>query len=234
MLAENAYDHFVELHIEQGPVLEAHQLDIGVVSAIAAPASFTIDFAGSGGHAGAVLMPQREDALVPAGHLITAAERLARESASDDSVATVGIVNVAPGAVNSIPRQVHMTFDVRDTDIEARQSIIDELKQIAQIEAKARGLTCEIKMINSDPPVTTDDEVRNAIHNATELYGFWAQSLVSRAYHDALFIARKVPTGMIFVPSAGGVSHRPDEYTSPQEMANGAAVLASTLAQLSL
>ena len=234
VLAPEQYDHFVELHIEQGPVLEANRLDIGVVSAIAAPASFTIDFRGKGGHAGAVLMPDREDALIPAGILIAAAEKLARDSASDDSVATVGIVQVAPGAVNSIPRHVHLAFDVRDTNLETRESIISELQRIAHFEADARGLSCEVNTINSDPPVTTDARVCNVVADAATAYGLGHQPMVSRAYHDSLFIARKVPTGMIFVPSAAGISHRPDEYTSPEEMANGTAVLATTLAELAL
>ena len=231
-LDENAYDYFVELHIEQGPVLEREGVDIGVVNAIAAPASFGMRFTGGGGHAGAVLMPDREDALVPAAILIAAAERLARDSASDSSVATVGIVEVGPGAVNSIPRDVYLTFDIRDTDLEARQGIIDELMTIAERECASRGVSYELNMINSDPPAITDARIHAAIEGACQAHGLSHLSLVSRAYHDALFMARKAPTGMIFVPSKDGISHRPDEYTSPEEMARGVAVLAETLAEL--
>ncbi len=114
-----------------------------------------------------------------------------------------------------------------------REEIIKALKEIAEAEADVRGLECEIKMINSEPRVTTSQNIQKAVAESAALYGLSSHSMVSRAYHDSLFVARKVPTAMIFVPSADGISHRPDEYTSPQEMANGAAVLATTLARLS-
>ena len=103
---------------------------------------------------------------------------------------------------------------------------------MAAEEAGARGLTCNVEMINSDPPAATDPAIQDAIGTACETYRYTAMQVVSRAYHDSLFMARKAPIGMIFVPSAGGISHRPDEYTSPEEMAKGVAVLATTLAQL--
>ncbi|MEM9623114.1 MAG: M20 family metallo-hydrolase [Pseudomonadota bacterium] len=231
-LGTDTYDHFVELHIEQGPVLEHEQTNIGIVSAIAAPASLTIEFNGRGGHAGAVLMRDRQDALVPAAILVETAERLALDSASDDSVATVGMLDVHPSAVNSIPRKARLSLDIRDTQLEIRDSIVNHLVEKAQELAAARGLQCEIQHINSDPPVQADAQIMQAIHRAAESEGLSQLTLVSRAYHDALFIARKVPTGMIFVPSRDGISHRPDEYTSSAEIGAGVAVLARTLADL--
>jgi N-carbamoyl-L-amino-acid hydrolase len=231
-LNRDAYAYFVELHVEQGPVLERENLQIGVVTAIAAPASFTVRFEGDGGHAGTVLMPDRRDALVPAAALITLAETLARGSGSADTVATVGMLNVHPGAINSIPRQVTIAFDVRDTDLEVRDRLVAELQSRARSLAQQRGLTCQIQPINSDPPAQADATVLAAIESACNAQGCRFRRMVSRAYHDALFMARVAPMGMIFVPSKDGISHRPEEFTATQDIANGVAVLARTLAQL--
>ena len=231
-LAEGDYAAFVELHVEQGPVLEREGVAIGAVTAIAAPASFHVRFEGDGGHAGTVLMPDRRDALVPAAELVVLAERLARDSASEDTVATVGMVDVHPGAVNSIPRRVKLSFDVRDTDQRVRDGVVDALMDRARALAEARDLTCEIEVINSDPPAAASDTIVAAVEQAADAEGVSCQRQVSRAYHDALFMARVAPMGMIFVPSKNGVSHRPDEYTAPEQIAAGVAVLARTLASL--
>src|ERR1700726_1573231 len=118
------YEAFVELHIEQGPLLEQKQIPLGIVSKIAAPSSFRISIEGTGGHAGAVLMPDRRDALCAASELILAIEHEAKASGSTDTVATVGICEVFPGAANSIPSRVHLSVDIRDTNLHRRDSII--------------------------------------------------------------------------------------------------------------
>lgn len=231
-LAPGDYAAFVELHVEQGPVLEREGRDIGVVSAIAAPASFRVTFRGAGGHAGAVLMPDRHDALVPAAALTCHAEELARASGSADSVATVGMMEVHPGAVNSIPRRATFSLDVRDTSLAVRQGMVRALKQRADTLAAERGLECTFEVLNEDPPAAADAAVMAAVEASAAGQGLSHRRMVSRAYHDALFMSRIAPMGMIFVPSKDGVSHRPDEYTSPREVANGARVLAATLARL--
>ncbi len=231
-LTEQHYDFFVELHIEQGPELERQGKDIGVVSAIAAPASLRVSFEGDGGHAGTVLMGTRQDALVPLARLIALAEDLARTSENPDTVATTGIVEVHPGAINSIPRRATATFDIRGTDLTARQRVVDGVLDEARRLADARGLGLEVETINADPPAETHPAIVDAVVAACEDERFGHTSLVSRAYHDALFMARKVPMGMIFVPSKDGISHRPDEFTTPDEIRRGVAVLARTLAGL--
>jgi len=231
-LSSSDYAAFVELHVEQGPVLEQEGVAIGAVTAIAAPASFRVCFEGDGGHAGTVLMADRRDALVPAAELIQLAERLARDSVSDDTVATVGIVDVHPGAVNSIPRRATLSFDVRDTDQAVRDGVVETLMDRARELARERGLTCDIEIINADPPAAAADDIVAAVEQASAAEGLSCRRQVSRAYHDALFMARVTPMGMIFVPSKGGISHRPDEYTAPGEIAAGVAVLARTLAAL--
>lgn len=231
-LDAQSYDFFVELHIEQGPVLERHGKDIGVVSAIAAPASLRIGFEGDGGHAGTVLMPDRQDALVPIARLVALAEDLARASTSPDTVATTGIVEVHPGAINSIPRRATATFDIRDTDLTTRQLVVDGVLAEARRLAETRGLRLEVETINADPPADAHPHIADAVVEACEQESFSHMPIVSRAYHDALFMARKVPMGMIFVPSKDGISHRPEEFTSAEEIRKGVAVLARTLAKL--
>ncbi|AFM11946.1 M20 family metallo-hydrolase [Turneriella parva] len=234
ILPKGYYDYFVELHIEQGPVLEREKKQIGIVTGIAAPASFRIHFTGEGGHAGGVLMPARKDALVPCAILIQEAERLAKASPSPDTVATVGVVKVHPGAINSIPAKATVEFDIRDIRLETRDAVVTAVKTLAKRLADERGLKVEIEDINSDPPAVSDETILKVAEAATETRGYSHMRLPSRAYHDSLFIARIAPMGMIFVPSKSGYSHRSDEYTSPEEIGRGVEILAQTMAELSL
>lgn len=234
ILPKGYYDYFCELHIEQGPVLEREKKQIGIVTGIAAPASFRIHFTGEGGHAGGVLMPARKDALVPCAILIQEVERLAKTSKSPDTVGTVGVVKVHPGAINSIPAKASVEFDIRDIRLDTRDHVVTEVKALAKKLADDRGLKVEIEDINSDPPAVSDETIMNTARTVTEKAGYSHTRLPSRAYHDSLFIARIAPMGMIFVPSKSGYSHRSDEYTSSEEIARGVEILAHTMAELSL
>ncbi|MBX3425287.1 MAG: M20 family metallo-hydrolase [Pirellulales bacterium] len=226
------YDAFVELHIEQGPELEAAELPIGVVTAIAAPAQFRITIVGEGGHAGGMLMPRRRDALCAAAELTLAIERIARGSASPDLVATVGRMHVHPGAVNSIPSRVELTLDLRDIALATRQAALAAIRAEADAIACRRSVSVAVETVNADPPATCDPRIVAAVENACTQLGHAWQRMISRAYHDSLFIAQVAPTGMIFIPCRGGVSHRPDEFSTPEQIAAGAATLALTLAEL--
>lgn len=233
-LPEKYYDYFVELHIEQGPVLEREKKQIGAVTAIAAPASFRIQITGEGGHAGGVLMPARRDALVPCAILTQELERLARESSSPDSVGTVGVVKVHPGAINSIPANVTMEMDIRDTQLKTRDEIVEKILAKARQLEKERNVKMEIETINSDPPAISNETILGSIEASCAETSLSHMRLVSRAYHDSLFMARIAPMGMIFIPSRGGVSHRADEFSSKEEIAQGTEILARTMARLSL
>lgn len=233
-LATNFYRAFVELHIEQGPLLEQQNLPIGVVTAIAAPATIRVTFHGEGGHAGAVLMPDRKDALLPAAGLVIGVEHNALEHGGLDTVATVGMLNVHPNAINSIPSRVEMTVDVRDTKLARRDKVLNAIKGQAEGEAQACGVRVEIETINADPPAKCDEDVIAAITAAAQESNLPSQPMISRAYHDSLFMALIAPTSMIFIPCRGGVSHRPDEYASPEAIRGGVEVLARTLAKLSI
>jgi len=227
------YKAFVELHIEQGPLLERAQTPLGIVRSIAAPASLRISVEGAGGHAGGVLMPDRKDALCAAAELILAVESAARSSGAPDTVATVGVCEVFPGAVNSIPSRVRMTLDIRDTDLARRDGVMQVIERASQNTAAKRGVSIQSELLNADAPADCDPEVRAALADSCRQHGFQFLEMVSRAYHDSLFISRIAPTGMLFIPCRNGYSHRPDEYAAPGDIARGALVLAETLAKLS-
>ena len=231
-LAPGHYAAFVELHIEQGPELERTGVPIGVVTAIAAPATLRVELSGEGGHAGAVLMGIRHDPLVAASEVVQAVDRLARGTGSEDTVGTVGLLTVEPGAVNSIPRRVRMDIDIRDTDRDRRDGVLEAVRGVARDAAAAWGVGHRDEILTHDGPAPSGPAVLPAIAEACGDEALPFTRMVSRAYHDTVFMARICPTAMVFVPSQGGVSHRPDEYTSPEEIARGARVLAGALARL--
>jgi ureidoglycolate amidohydrolase len=231
-LAPGHFHSFLELHIEQGPLLEREGLDLGLVTHIAAPASLKVLIEGEGGHAGAMLMPDRHDALAAASELILALEAEAKATGVIDTVATVGICEVFPGAVNSVPSRVRLETDIRDTDGVRRDGVIAKLKAVAAEVATRRGVRISFETVNVDPPAACDEAVLGAVQSAVSAAGRSSRRMVSRAYHDSLFVARFAPVAMIFIPSHGGVSHRPDEYSSPEWIAGGVEVLARALALL--
>ena len=232
-LGAGAYASFVELHIEQGPVLEKRKLPIGMVTKIAAPASLRMVVQGEGGHAGAMLMPVRRDALAAAAEIVLAAEAAALGTGAEDTVATVGMCEVFPGAVNSVPSRVGLSLDVRDTDPERRDTVLQRIAAACEEMARRRRVTVETERVNADPPASCSDAVVAAIEKACAAEGVEGYRMVSRAYHDTLFMAQLAEVGMIFIPCRGGVSHRPDEYAAPEDIARGVRVLARTLAELS-
>jgi N-carbamoyl-L-amino-acid hydrolase len=232
VLPQNYYGQFVELHIEQGKFLEQEKIPIGAVTHIAAPASAFITIEGAGGHAGGMLMPDRKDALAAAAKFILAVEAAAKATDSMDTVATVGICDVFPGAINSVPSRVKLSLDVRDIDPARRDGVLHELAQVSEAISKKRGVKIHTEMLNADAPAASDGAILRAIEAACQENGLQCRRMVARAYHDSLFMARIAPMAMIFIPCRDGVSHRPDEFASPEEITRGVQVLAHTLASL--
>ncbi|ONK64422.1 uncharacterized protein A4U43_C07F25730 [Asparagus officinalis] len=229
------YSAFIELHIEQGPILEEEGLPIGIVTAIAAPASIKVEFEGNGGHAGAVLMPARNDAGLAAAELALAVEKHVLESGSIDTVGTVGIIELHPGAINSIPSKSHIEIDTRDIDEKRRNNVVEKVHQSAvSIAEKRRVRLSKFQIINQDPPALSAESIIRAMTIAAEKLNLSHKLMISRAYHDSLFMARISPMGMIFIPCNKGYSHKPEEYASMEDIANGVKVLALTLAKLSV
>ena len=231
-LPQGHYAAFVELHIEQGPLLERAAIPLGVVTAVAAPASLRIRIMGEGGHAGAVLMPARKDAFCAAAELVLAVESAAKSTGAIDTVATVGVCEVFPGAINSIPSEVRLEVDVRDTNEARRDGVLAQIEDTCADVAKRRGVAVKTETINADTPAQCDAIVVDSLTRACATHQFGFQTMVSRAYHDSLFMSRIAPTAMLFIPCRGGVSHRPDEYASAEAIACGVLVLAEALADL--
>ena len=241
-LPPDYYAAWVELHIEQGPLLEQEKIPLGIVTNIAAPASYRFIIEGFGGHAGALLMPDRRDALCAAAEIILAVEKhtLAANAAAKssgqsgvDSVATIGTVQVHPGAVNSVPSRVTLALDIRDTDPARRDRTMTLLRvDIASIESRRRVKVTE-ELINADIPAVSDPHILATLEAVCSAEKVPFKKMVSRAYHDTSFMARVAPVAMIFIPCRNGVSHRPDEYATPASIALGTRVLALTLARLS-
>jgi len=231
-LPRDYYKAFVELHIEQGPLLEQRKIPLGIVTSIAAPASLRISIEGAGGHAGAVLMPDRRDALCAAAELILAIENAARTSGAVDTVATVGICEVFPGAVNSIPSRVNLTLDIRDTNLNRRDAAMLAIEFARQAIAAKRRVVIYEELVNADAPAECSPAIVEALSQSCSKHALASMKMVSRAYHDSLFMSRIVPVAMLFIPCRNGYSHRSDEYASPEDVARGVLVLAETLAAL--
>ena len=231
-LKSDAYAAFVELHIEQGPLLERQGLDIGVVEKIAAPSALRVRLAGEGGHAGAVLMPDRHDALLAGAEIALAVERAARESGSPDTVGTTGVFRIAPGAINSVPAHAELEIDLRDTNLATREAARAQIERAVAEAAGRRGVRYELETINADAPAACDPALVDLALDQARRLGLATARMVSRAYHDTLFMAQVCPVTMIFIPCHKGYSHRPDEYASPKAIDAGIATLAGTLAVL--
>ena len=229
---KGSYAGFIELHIEQAPLLDRAGIEIGIVESIAAPATLRVQITGEGGHAGAILMPDRHDALLAGAEVALAVERAARESQSRDAVATTGIFRIQPGAVNSVPFRADLEIDVRDTSLSARDASLEKIQAEIVHVCHRRGVSAATVILNQDAPAVCDPELTRTIEQSAAILGLSSLRMASRAYHDALFMAQTSPTAMIFIPCRDGVSHRPDEFASPEAISRGSSLLAEVLQKL--
>jgi hydantoinase/carbamoylase family amidase len=232
-LRRNFYSAFIELHIEQGPILEREKISIGVVDKIAAPSTLRIELTGVGGHAGATLMTGRRDALLAGAEIALALENAVLNSGSRDMVGTTGIFKIEPGAVNSIPCGAVLEIDLRDTNVKARDAALKKIETAAKGICRRRKIKLKMERLNVDPPAICDAALVKTISGICRAQKISCKKMISRAYHDSLFMARICPTTMIFIPCFKGYSHRPDEFSSPAQIEKGVSVLAETLAAMS-
>lgn len=179
-------------------------------------------------------MNQRRDAFLAAAEIALAVEAAAKRVGAADTVATTGVCDIFPRAVNSIPSRVHMEIDVRDIEGERRDRVLSRIENAAGEIAARRGVFVRGQLLNADPPAQCDSSLIAALEEACDTHSLTHIRMVSRAYHDSLFMSLIAPTAMLFIPSRGGVSHRPDEYSSPEGIARGALALAEALAAISL
>jgi N-carbamoyl-L-amino-acid hydrolase len=231
-LPSNHYHAWLELHIEQGPLLEREGIPLGIVTSIAAPAGYRFTITGLGGHAGALLMPDRKDALCAAAELILSVEKHALATGAIDTVATIGTCDVHPGAVNSVPSRVVLQLDIRDTDPARRESAMQAVRQDCEDLRQRRKVTITEELVNADAPAQSSYHIVELLEDICNTQAIPYKKMVSRAYHDSLFMASIAPIAMIFIPCRNGVSHRPDEYATPAHTTLGVQVLASALAKL--
>ena len=231
-LAPHCYSAFVELHIEQGPLLEQEKLPIGIVEKIAGPSTLRVQLTGVGGHAGGMLMPVRHDALLAGAEIALAVEQAALTSGSPDTVSTTGVFRIEPGAVNSVPCRAWLEIDLRDTDLATRNAALKRIEDSAADVCRRRGVELQMERLNVDAPATCDPRLVETAASVCGELRLPFKKMISRAYHDTLFMAQVCPATMIFIPCRGGYSHRPDEYSSPEQIQAGVEVLALALARL--
>ena len=220
---------FVELHIEQGAVLDESGIDIGVVEGIVGIRWWDVTIDGVANHAGTTPMNRRRDALLSAAELALAVNRVAT-ALPGRQVATVGRIRAEPGAPNVIPGKVVMSLEIRDLAADKMQQVYEAVQAEAEKIAKARQTPISFAELRvASVPAPTDERMRRLIASAAQSLGLTHKLMPSGAGHDAQDMTHIAPTGMIFVPSVGGVSHSPKEYTAPEDMANGANVLLRTV-----
>jgi N-carbamoyl-L-amino-acid hydrolase len=216
---------YVELHIEQGAILDESDIDIGVVEGIVGIRWWDVTVEGVPNHAGTTPMNRRRDAMLSAAEFALAVNRVATTTPGRQ-VATVGRIRAEPGAPNVIPGKVVMSLEIRDLDAAKIAAVFAAVRAEAQKIAEARQTPISFVPLEvSSEPAPTDERIRKIIAQAADSLGLSSKLMPSGAGHDAQEISHIAPTGMIFVPSVGGVSHSPKEFTSQQDMANGANVL---------
>ncbi len=222
---------FLELHIEQGGILERKNLDIGVVEGIVGLRWWDVTISGMANHAGTTPMRMRQDALLAASRFIQAVneEALAMDGGQ---VATVGRIDAFPGAPNVIPGKVLLSLEIRDLSDAVIDTLFDRIQGRADSIAKSSGTQFAFTRPYSGKPALTAPWIQEEIRRAATDLGLTHQQMPSGAGHDAQDMALICPVGMIFIPSRGGISHSPDEYSSPEDIANGANVLLQALLQI--
>ena len=222
---------YVELHIEQGGILHQEKIEIGVVEGIVGIGWWDVTIEGFANHAGTTPMNQRRDALLAAAKYVEAVNRIVT-SMPGRQVGTVGKIQAFPGAYNVVPGKVTTSLGLRDLDAAKIRLLFDKVQaEVRQIE-QATGTKFEFKQINETPPALADERVRRVIDESARQFGLTTKSMPSGAGHDAQEIANLCPMGMIFIPSRDGISHSPREFSSPDDIANGANVLLQTLLTL--
>ncbi len=222
---------YLELHIEQGGILDAEKIDIGVVEGIVGINWWDVTIEGFANHAGTTPMNKRQDALLAAAKFIEAVNRTVT-SIPGRQVGTVGRIQALPGAPNVIPGKVVLSLELRDLDAAKIQMLYEKIYAEAQQIAEAGKTKFAFKEINVNIPAPTDTRVRASIFQSAKELGLSTKLMPSGAGHDAQDMARLAPVGMIFVPSVGGISHSPREFSRPTDIRNGANVLLHTLFNL--
>jgi beta-ureidopropionase / N-carbamoyl-L-amino-acid hydrolase len=226
---------YLELHIEQGPILEAKKKPIGVVTSIAAPTRFKVIFTGQADHSGTTPMEMRKDALVAGAELITAVEKMCRRFSSMDKgrvVGTVGAMKIEPGVINAIPGRTELAVDIRSISADAKKRVVQLVKRRINDIARQRNIAVEILPIREENPVPLDTGLIRLLIDCCENREVAYEVMPSGAGHDAMQVAKITRAGMLFIPSKRGISHSPLEWSDPEDICLGTQLLLDAIVRI--
>lgn len=229
---KNEVDYFIELHTEQGPVLERENKEIGLVTGIAAPTRFQVCLKGEASHSGATPMSYRKDALVGASEIILELEKLAYQEVKYKTVATCGVLEIKSGAMNVVPGEVIFQIDIRSINYPSKKRVVDQFTSLVNHVSTKRHLQAEIKLLSDEKPVLLDKPLIKKLEKICLKHKVEFTHLPSGAGHDAMNMSRICKTGMLFIPSKEGISHNPKEYTSFEAIERGVSLLEEIICDL--
>lgn len=221
----NEFRVFLELHIEQGPILEMRGKQIGIATGIAAPSRFNITIQGHAAHSGTTPMSGRKDAFLGAAQIALELEQAALAESVHGTVATVGVCDIKPGAMNVVPDFADIQLDIRGISVPSKNRVIEWMfRTVEQVKAK-RNCQIQVVRLSDEKPVQLNADVIESLIDSCEEQGLTYIQMPSGAGHDAMNMARLCPTGLIFVPSKNGISHHHEEFTSAEQIGWGASLL---------
>ncbi len=212
---------FLELHIEQGPILENKNKSIGIVNGIASATRLTIEVCGQASHSGSTPMNVRKDALIGASEIVIILEKIINDEIKDGTVGTVGVMNVSPGIMNVIPGMVEMKVDIRGTSTASKKYLEDRLREEIDKIARKRNLSIEIRLISREEAMFLNEKIIEQLKVSSNKLNISYEILHSGGGHDAMNMGRLFPSGLIFVPSKNGISHNAAEFTSLEDIKIG-------------
>jgi len=224
-------DTFVELHMEQGPILDDADERLGVVRTIAGTAHLEVVVRGEADHAGAAAMDRRRDALLGASAMMLAIAAAAREQ-GPPAVTTVGTISVEPAQVNVVPGLARFTIDARHSDNQRRVELVAEIEKVCRVIGHERDLVVEVRTMRDRTGVSLNERITDVLRRACRSAGIEPRDMTSGAGHDSQILTAAANVGMLFVPSIGGRSHRGDEATAAEDVVLGTRVLATALREL--
>ncbi|ASN06204.1 M20 family metallo-hydrolase [Virgibacillus necropolis] len=231
---KNEYRAFIELHIEQGLELEQSNKKIAIVTGIASPTRLNVVVLGRAAHSGTTSMEMRKDALVAAAQLVLEIEKAAKKEKKYKTVATVGVFDVSPGAMNVVPGMVQLKVDIRGLDNNSKQRVITEIEYQCKSIQRCKDIEIKMETISKEEPVHLDKEIQEQLKWACEDIKVEALLIPSGAGHDAMNMANLCPTGLLFIPSYKGISHNPEEYSDIDDLVTGVDVLERVVTRLAV
>ena len=225
--------NFIEMHIEQGPVLESKNVPVGIVTGISGPLWLSVELTGFAGHAGSVPMNLRQDALLGAAHVIIALNEIAKQNPENTTVGTVGNIEVFPNSRNIIPEKVKITIDLRDINLSRRNQYEEQLRAVIDEVAMNHGLKYQISVDTNNEPRYCDENIIEILKEESNEMGLVAPKLMSGPFHDAMIMSHACSYGMIFVRCKNGISHNPLEFASYEDISLGTELLYRTVKRMS-